>query len=529
MKPYQLLIIGVSLVIAELPANLCGQPIRLAHIEHDGKNVLLQWEPSLDRFIIEQFQVLGSNSFCNGSSTGQLTNRIEVTVGDLPRSFFRVRRNLQVVPFPDPNLKNAMKEEIELITDKILPDNEIYDQDLVPVTHLEAPTRGIYSLVGLESALSLNSISLYGNIITNIGPLASLLKLNSLNLDGNRVSDLHSLQELTWLKFLFLGNNLIGNDISVLQNLTNLTELTLWYNQVEDISVVARFKKLEYLNVDGNQVADLNPISNLTTLRRLYLGNNRFGNDITALQNLTNLTELTLWNNQVEDISVVARFRYLNFLNLDGNQVADLNPISNLTTLRRLYLGNNRFGNDITALQNLTNLTELTLWGNEIEDISIVVRFKKLEYLNVDGTRLADVSPISNLTTLKTLYAGNNLLGNRISAFQNLTNLIELTLYGNELDDISPISELSALKKLYLSNNYISGGISALNNLTNLTALNLSNNQISDLSALIQNAEQGGLGPGDEIWLEGNPLTQYARTNQVPRLRDLYGVIVHWP
>jgi hypothetical protein len=38
----------------------------------------------------------------------------------------------------------------------------------------------------------------------------------------------------------------------------------------------------------------------------------------------------------------------------------------------------------------------------------------------------------------------------------------------------------------------------------------------------------GGLGAGDAVYLTGNPLSLFAITNQIPLLRDTYGVYVDY-
>ena len=60
-----------------------------------------------------------------------------------------------------------------------------------------------------------------------------------------------------------------------------------------------------------------------------------------------------------------------------------------------------------------------------------------------------------------------------------------------------------------------------LDGCTNLTQVYASDNQLTDLSSFVSNAAQGGFGPGAVLFLENNPLTQYALTNQIPYLTNL--------
>ena len=130
---------------------------------------------------------------------------------------------------------------------------------------------------------------------------------------------------------------------------------------------------------------------------------------------------------------------------------------SDMARLTRLEAGNADIS-DLTGLEFATNLTELNLWGNSISDISPVAGLISLTFLDLDGNAFSDISPVAGLT-----------------------NLTFLDIWGTPISDISPVAGL-----------------------TNLTVLGLGYNSISDLSPLIANT---GLGEGDEVYVQGNPLS----------------------
>ena len=84
------------------------------------------------------------------------------------------------------------------------------------------------------------------------------------------------------------------------------------------------------------------------------------------------------------------------------------------------------------------------------------------------------------------------------------TNLTDLRCSGNLLTQL----DVSALVKL--------------------RDVNCSSNQLFDLSSFVANAARGGIGTGAVIRAGGNPLSQYAITNQIPALWH-YGVAVWGP
>ncbi|EAF9641675.1 internalin [Listeria monocytogenes] len=220
-------------------------------------------------------------------------------------------------------------------------------------------------------------------------------------------------------------------NLSGMENLTNLTELYLYNNQISDISPLSNLTNLNTLYLWDNQISDISPLSNLTNLDNLALDNNQIS-DISPLSNLTNLNILSLWDNQISDISPLSNLTNIGELCLDDNQISDMSPLSNLTNLYSLAIRINQIS-DISPLSNLTNLGYLDLEINQINDISPLSNLTNLSYLNLWTNQISDISPLSNLT-----------------------NLTELFLENNQISDISPLSNLTKLRQLYLEDQNIS-------------------------------------------------------------------------
>ena len=206
----------------------------------------------------------------------------------------------------------------------------------------------------------------------------------------------------------------------------------------------------------------------IATLTRLEAKNANISN-LTGLEHATNLTELFLGDEYVE-----AEDRWMN-----SNSVKDLSPLAGLTSLIRLGLRNNNISN-ILAIAGLTNLRLLDLNNNNISDISALEGLTNLTWLNLWYNNISDISALVDLTSLKELSLGGNTISD-ISVLTGLTQLERLELWGNSTTDISSVAGL-----------------------TNLTRLGLRNNNISDLSPLVANT---GLGEGDEVYVQGNPLS----------------------
>jgi Leucine-rich repeat (LRR) protein len=91
---------------------------------------------------------------------------------------------------------------------------------------------------------------------------------------------------------------------------------------------------------------------------------------------------------------------------------------------------------------------------------------------------------LTNVDMRRLRYLDASLAGIRdLRGLEAATNLEQLLLYDNAISDLSP-----------------------LENLANLNELDLAGNQIADLSPLVRNAQRGGFGSGDVIYVEDNAL-----------------------
>ena len=244
------------------------------------------------------------------------------------------------------------------------------------------------------------------------------------------------------------------------------------------------------------QVVDI-PDSNLRAKIEEALGK-ASGATITAAD-MAGLTHLTA--------------RGANITNLTGLEFA-----ANLTNLDLSYGGGRETSHavkDLSPLADLTQLTQLRLPGNSISDISAVADLTNLTWLNLWGNPISDISPVGGLTNLTNLYLGGNNITD-ISPLSGLTSLTGLWLNGNNITDISPLSGLTNLKGLWLNGNNITD-ILPLAGLTNLMRVGLRHNYISDISPLVANT---GLGSGDEVLLNDNPLSYSAIKTHVPALQN---------
>ena len=171
--------------------------------------------------------------------------------------------------------------------------------------------------------------------------------------------------------------------------------------------------------------------------------------------------------------------------------------------------------NDLTGIESAIKLSWLDLWNNNITDISALADLTNLAWLDLRNNNITDISALAGLTHLTQLHLANNNIRD-ISAVADLTNLTTLWIGINSITNISALADLTNLTWVDLGYNSITD-ISAVANLTNLTEMYFQGNNISDLSPLVANV---GLGSGDQVSVQGNPLSYQSIHTHIPILQS---------
>ena len=139
----------------------------------------------------------------------------------------------QVIHIPDPNLRVALRESLNLP-----PGVPLTSAAIRSLTSLDAGDRGIVDLTGLEHATELTLLIIPRYQITNLAPIAALTKLEFLAIADNPISDIIPLSKLENLQRLDASGCRVS-DINPLANLTQLTRIDLRHNAISDIQPLA--------------------------------------------------------------------------------------------------------------------------------------------------------------------------------------------------------------------------------------------------------------------------------------------------
>ncbi len=418
-----------------------------------------------------------------------------------------------VVVIPDANLRAAIEDALGKATGET-----ITQAEMATLRHFGGSEKGISDLAGLETAVNLEILVLFGHNIRDVSPLAGLNNLSRLMLRHNNITDVSPLSGLSNLTSLDLADNNI-RDVSPLSGLDNLTSLDLGANNIMDVSPLSGLNNLTSLELWHNNITDVSPLSGLNNLTSLVLTSNNISN-VSPLARLINLVTLDLWHNNITDVSPLSGLNNLTSLDLAENNISNVSSLSRLNNLASLRLNSNSIPN-VSPLSRLNNLTSLDLWGNNITDVSPLSGLNNLASLRLTYNNITDVSPLSALNNLTELGLDDNNVSD-VSPLSGLNNLTSLGLDDNNVSDVSPLSGLNNLTFLRLDDNNVLD-VSPLSGLNNLTRLSLRNNRIADLSPLAANS---GLAQGAEVDVRGNPLNAISYTIYVPALQRR-GVDLH--
>lgn len=337
------------------------------------------------------------------------------------------RATAQTVALADPRLEAAVRQQLNK------PTGILTVTDMLTLTNLDAHSRGITNLSGLETATNLTVLDLGWQSATIANPwvVSNLVQLTylalqaagvrdaswarplrglvHLDLYSNQVRDASPLAGLTNLTYLHLGWNGTTN-LSLLSGLTQLTLVGFAGNALTDVSFLYSMHGLDTVALDFNQLNAFPALGFWPRLTHLNMDNNPFGPVSAAVAaGPTNLQQLVLRNCGIPDFSFVSNFPTLQSLLLDGNLASDSTPLSNLTNLSDLHLSGNRLTN-LTALTRITPLTHLELATNRVADVSPLRSLTNLTYLDLRANRLAQIGPLTNLPALTYLDLRGNTL-----------------------------------------------------------------------------------------------------------------------
>ncbi|MEH6993785.1 leucine-rich repeat domain-containing protein [Neobacillus drentensis] len=407
----------------------------------------------------------------------------------------------EVVVFADENLENAIKRQLKI------DHRDIYTDDMENLTFLDASYSEIQDLTGLELAVNLVDLMLYGNQIEDLSPLANLTNLVILDLDENVITSLDDLRGLKNLETLLLAFNQI-EDIQILKDFPKLTSVTLYGNEGLDFtkgsedaevlkSLISAGVNVEWM-LDSYEIIiqevtessigieiSFPGISDFISNYHLYLNGELVeeipvGETNYEFLNLDPLTDYEITVDAVDQEGSIwgSAFTYVTTPPVPEGEIV---PFKDQALKEAVRDALHIYSRDLyeSDMKMLTNLDASDRGIEELDGLELAVNLMELQ---LDSNLVRNLEPIAGLTSLTFLSMSDNKLSD-LTGLAPFTNLEALFLDSNEIKDISILSKFSKLMMLSLQGNEIKD-ITPLAGL-NIEYLNISYNEIEDIMSLL--------------------------------------------
>jgi internalin A len=162
--------------------------------------------------------------------------------------------------------------------------------------------------------------------------------------------------DLAQIKSINLSNARLHQiDPCVFPLFTSLKDLFLGPGDYDDLTPIQKLTTLETLRVSLSQVRELHAIEGLKRMDRLDLSHTLVGdNELKSVGSLINVTELTLDETAISDLTPIANLKKLERLSIKKTQVKSLAPLAQLRAMKFLYIADTEV-TDITPVQPLVS------------------------------------------------------------------------------------------------------------------------------------------------------------------------------
>jgi Leucine-rich repeat (LRR) protein len=162
--------------------------------------------------------------------------------------------------------------------------------------------------------------------------------------------------------------------------------------------------------------------------------------DIT-LEELAGISELDASMKGILSINALQYMTNLEKLEIYGNEISDLTPLKSLVRLREIYGYENKISS-LKPVGDLKSLQKLYMCWNSFTDLSPLSGLSNLRELSFGDCGVSDISPLAGLTQLEILRMYDNNITN-LSPLSGMTNLQELRVTGNPITDFTPVERLN--------------------------------------------------------------------------------------
>ncbi|MGY1460367.1 leucine-rich repeat domain-containing protein [Bacillus toyonensis] len=414
-------------------------------------------------------------------------------------------RYLKYVDLTSNPIKNIHPiEQLENINMLFLRDNKISDltplSKMKKIKTLDLVGNNIEDIQPLFTLSTMKQLYLANNQISDLTGINQLSNVELLWIGNNKISNVESISKMSNLIELEIADSEI-KDISPLSKLGKLQVLNLEENYISDISPLSNLTDLHEMNLGANEIADVRPVEELgkrisidIQRQKIFLDEASVDEEIQIpiynlkgepLQNINLKSEGAILNNgfikwnspgektyefrldtnsgeskirfngmvvqkivekQKESQNVILDKHLQQHINKENLGRENLNaPITkeDLLQIKTLEILKEKGKEikDVTGLEYMTNLENLTLEGVGLKNIEFISNLKQLNIVNVSHNQIEDITPLSSLKNLQWLNLADNHIKD-VTVIGSMLDLLSLNLAGNEICDVRPLIQL---------------------------------------------------------------------------------------
>lgn len=214
---------------------------------------------------------------------------------------------------------------------------------------------------------------------------------------------------------------------------------------------------------------------------------------------------------EIKTLSDLSLMKSLESVVLAYQRIEDISPLEDLHLKALVLVGN--YISDLTPLSDMTTLRELNLNNNSVEDLSPLQSLDRLEKLFVQCCNITDITPLIKIAALTTVDIADNPCDD-FSTLAALEAITHIDISDNGVEAAIAASANPAVRELYANGCGISS-LEGFGDLPNLNTLELCGNGMLDISGIERYADLIYLALRNESIPDLTPLTG------LPNLREL--------
>jgi internalin A len=253
-------------------------------------------------------------------------------------------------------------------------------------------------LVPLAGLHVLKTLTIEHASVDTLSPLSRLV-VEKLVLDG--VTDFPTLAPVAAMPAI-LDLSITSPSLSTLKDLGggHLRSLSVKSRALTQLDGIDRIGGLEQISLDNVPLADMSILGRLDGVRNVEIG---WTSLPSAVVLPPHATTVSLVSDRLKDVSFLKGYTEVSTLSLVGNQIEDLRPIASLTSLTQLTLDRNVTLKDLSPLRKLPKLESLGLSDTAVESLADVAGLP-LRTIFLGNTHVRSLEPLVKMKTLEAIY-----------------------------------------------------------------------------------------------------------------------------